>query len=142
MLLIFKASRAKVPSFPSAEHVYGAANGGEDNEAFDEIRSSTAKASQPRKLQDQFKAENARLKEMLIRCKGLIRMRDIVSVELDDSCQHCRDGIISKKERKSEAQGKTGNHEHIIVQLNLGDNRQFRFEVCRLSRPSTAMQPG
>ena len=135
-LLIFKASRAKVPSFPSLGKFYETGEPGEEhNEAFEEIRSATAKASQPKQIQDDIKAEDARWKNMLVRGKGLIRMRDIVSVELDDSCQHCCDGKLSKKQKKLEAASKAGNHEHIIVQINLGDERQFRFEV-RCSSPS------
>lgn len=127
-LVIFKASRAKPPPFPSSSRFYENENDQEDNEAFEEIRSKTAKKAQPEAVQEFFKSENMRLKDMIVRCKGIIRLRDVISVDLDDSCQHCR-ATSTTPDKKLEATGKTGGHDHVIVQLTLGDDRLFRFEV-------------
>lgn len=127
-LVIFKASRAKPPPFPHVGETHHRDEHHEDSEAFQEIRSATARHSQPEVVKEHVKSENTRLHNMLVRCKGVIRLRDVISVELDDSCQHCRRGA-AVSEKKLAATLKTGDHEHIIVQLNLSDDRQFRFEV-------------
>lgn len=124
-LIIYKGSRAKLPSFPNVGEAHREEEHEDYKDAFQEICSTTANNAQPPLVKAQLEAENKRLSTMLVRCKGLIRLRDVISVELNDSCEHCRgkDSALSKKFAKG------STHEHIIVQLNLSNDRQFRFET-------------
>jgi hypothetical protein len=135
ILVIFKATKVKPPRFPKVSCMVH----DDPLQANDEQEDEPENASPldaPGKhdnrteqvMKEHYRAENARLATMMLQCKGAIRLRDINAVELDDSCQHCR-GKSEQAAEKMHASSKSGDHEHSVVQLKLGDDRDFRFEV-------------
>lgn len=106
-----------LPQFPSLEPKYieetAVAGPGEHKRAF-EVH------------------EKRRMLHHILKCRGAVRLRDIVEVKLDDSCGHCRDSSTLKT---SETASKVAasllgkSHDHSIVEVQLSDVRKIRFEV-------------
>ena len=119
-LIVTKASRAKAPEFPSLEPKY---------------LEKTADRRFGRHTKALEKHENGRMLHHLLKCRGAVRLRDILEVKLDDSCNHCRKhSALKTSDTASKVAesllGKT--HDHAIVEVKLSDVRKIRFEV----RPS------
>ena len=127
-LLIFKNSRANPPPFPKHD---GASSGPEESMSLDTTNGTHVTQDV---LGAFYRKENDRLASMIVHCKGAIRLRDITSVELSDSCQHCRSSGGEDKDKATptgptDASKRTGDHDHAIVHISLTEDRQFRFEV-------------
>jgi hypothetical protein len=116
-LIIMKASRAQVPEFPSLDPDY--------------LHDSTDR--RPGRHMKAFEAhENKRMLHHLLRCRGAVRLRDILEVTVDDTCTHCRKHPTLKTSDAASkiAESMLGKaHDHAIVEIKMSDVRKVRFEV-------------